>query len=136
MPLAKTAKHLSFKQMTESNTTSPAPILALPADLIFGARIRATAESTGANVLIAKNPADLIEKAAAQPRLIILDLDRRGLEIGAVIPALKAASSAPILAYVAHTETMKIQQAKQAGADKVIARGAFANQLAELLKLY
>lgn len=136
MPLAKTLKYLSLKQMTESNTTSPAPILALPADLIFGARIRATAESTGANVLIAKNPADLIEKAAAQPRLIILDLDRRGLEIAATIAALKAATSATILAYVSHVQTDAIQEAKKAGADKVIARGAFANQLAELLKLY
>lgn len=122
--------------MTEYHAMSVAPVLALPADLIFAARIRATAESTGATVHIAKNPEDLLARAAEQPRLIILDLDRRGLKIAETIAALKAATSAPILAYVSHVQTEAIQEAKKAGADKVIARGAFANQLAELLKLY
>ena len=122
--------------MTDTNSNPAAPVLALPADLIFGARIRATAESSGVTVYIAKNPEDLLAKAAEQPRLIILDLDRRGLRITDVITQLKAVTTAPILAYVSHVQTDAIQEAKQAGATKVIARGAFANQLGELLKLY
>ena len=112
-------------------------MIALPADLIFGARIRATAESVGANVVIAKSPEDVLSKAAeAGTRLIILDLDRRGLDIADLITKLKATSTAPILAYVSHVREDAIREAKQAGADRVIARGAFANQLADLLKLY
>lgn len=112
-------------------------VLALPADLIFGARIRATAESVGATVIIAKNPDEVLAKAADKDtRLIILDLDRRGLNITDVVKQLKATSSAPILAYVSHVREDAIREAKAAGADRVIARGAFANQLADLLKLY
>ena len=112
-------------------------MVALPADLIFGARIRAAAESVGANVVIAKSPEDVLSRAAEPgTRLIILDLDRRGLDIAGVITKLKAASTAPILAYVSHVREDAIREAKQAGADRVIARGAFASQLADLLKLY
>ena len=122
--------------MTDDNSKPAGPVLALAADLIFGARIRATAETSGVPVYIARNADDLLAKAAEQPRLIILDLDRRGLMITDLITKLRAATTAPILAYVSHVQTDAIQEAKKAGADKVIARGAFANQLAELLKLY
>ena len=123
--------------MADSSVSRTGNVIALPADLIFGARIRAAAESAGANVVIAKSPEDVLSRAAeAETRLIILDLDRRGLDIADVITKLKATSTAPILAYVSHVREDAIREAKQAGADRVIARGAFANQLADLLKLY
>jgi DNA-binding NarL/FixJ family response regulator len=74
--------------------------------------------------------------AATETRLVILDLDRRGLDISNTVKQLKATSSATILAYVSHVAEDAIREAREAGADKVIARGAFANQLVELLKLY
>ena len=122
--------------MPDSNVVRSGAIVALPADLIFGARIRATAESVGEPVIIAKNPEDLIARVGeGKTRLVILDLDRRGLAITQVIEQLKAASDAMILAYVSHVREDAIREAKAAGA-KVIARGAFANQIGELLKLY
>jgi CheY-like chemotaxis protein len=128
---------LCCKHMAYSTQSANGVVVALPADLIFGARIRATAESVGASVIIAKNPDDLLAKIGEQEtRLIILDLDRRGLLIADVVKQLKATSSAPILAYVSHVREEAIQEAKRAGADRVIARGAFANQLADLLKMY
>jgi CheY-like chemotaxis protein len=123
--------------MPDLDVKKDGTVVALPADLIFGARIRATAESVGAHVIIAKNPDDVLARAADEgTRLIILDLDRRALNITDVITRLKAASSAPILAYVSHVREDAIREAKAAGADRVIARGAFANQLADLLTLY
>jgi CheY-like chemotaxis protein len=123
--------------MPDLDVSKKGNVLALPADLIFGARIRATAESVGASVIIAKSPDDLLARAADQEtRLIILDLDRRGLNITDVVKKLKATSSAPILAYVSHVREDAIREAKAAGADRVIARGAFANQLGDLLVLY
>jgi DNA-binding response OmpR family regulator len=123
--------------MPDSTVSANGNVIALPADLIFGARIRATAESVGANVIIAKNPEDMLSKAAEPGvRLMILDLDRRGLNITDMIGRLKATSNAPILAYVSHVREDAIREAKQAGADRVIARGAFAKQLADLLKIY
>ena len=123
--------------MADSYGRSGGLVIALPADLIFGARIRAAADGAGTNIIIAKNPDDVLNKAAdPETRLIILDLDRRGLNIADLISRLKATSPARILAYVSHVREDAIQEAKRAGADKVIARGAFANQLQELLKIY
>ena len=122
--------------MPDSNVSRSGVIVALPADLIFGARIRATAESVGADVLIAKNPQDLLTRVGEnETRLIILDLDRRGMNITETIQKLRATSSAPILAYVSHVQEDAIREAKAAGADKVIARGSFAKQLPDLLRI-
>ena len=123
--------------MPDSTVSRPGVVVALPADLIFGARIRASAESAGTPVVIAKNPEDLLAKVGEHDaRLVILDLDRRGLDIARILEQLKAASSATILAYVSHVREDAIREARAAGADKVIARGAFANQLVELLRIY
>lgn len=123
--------------MPDSNVSHDAAVLALPADLIFGARIRASAEQAGVAVVVAKNPEDLLRKLRdSQARLIILDLDRRGLAITDLMQRIKALSPAPILAYVSHVQEAAIREAQAAGADKVIARGAFAKQLVDLLKIY
>jgi DNA-binding response OmpR family regulator len=109
-------------------------IVALAADLIFSARIRATAQAQNVSVTLARDVADFLTKVRnEQPRLAILDLDRRGLDITQTVAALKALN-VPLLAYVSHTEEAAIAEARAAGADQVLARGAFANQLAELLK--
>lgn len=123
--------------MPDSEVSRGGAVLALPADLIFGARIRATAEEVGTAVVIAKNPDDLIARLAeTEPRFVILDLDRRELNVSEIVKQIKATSSAPILAYVSHVREDLIREARDAGADKVIARGAFAKQLGDLLKLY
>ncbi len=119
--------------MPDTNRSGGA-VLALPADLIFGARIRAAAEQAGVAVTIAKNPDDLLARIAEeQPRLIILDLDRRGLAIADVVARIRAQSAAKILAYVSHVREDAIQEARAAGVDRVMARGAFAKQVAEIL---
>jgi CheY-like chemotaxis protein len=123
--------------MTDASVSRSGIVLALPADLIFGARIRATAESVGAVTVIAKDPKDLLVKLSEnETRLVILDLDRRGLDIADTIKQIKATSPVTILAYVSHVREDAIREARGAGADKVIARGAFAHQLADLLKLF
>lgn len=123
--------------MPDSLVSRNGVVIALPADLIFGARIRATAEAVGASVIIARSPEDLLAKLRdTETRMVILDLDRRGLGISETVKQIKAAASAPLLAYVSHTNEAAIREARAAGADKVIARGAFAQQLPELLKTF
>jgi DNA-binding response OmpR family regulator len=123
--------------MPDSLVSRNGVVIALPADLIFGARIRATAEAVGASVIIARSPEDLLAKLRdTETRMVILDLDRRGLGISDTVKQIKAASTAPLLAYVSHTNEAAIRDARAAGADKVIARGAFAQQLPDLLKTF
>lgn len=110
-------------------------IVALSADMIFAARIRSAAESAGANAYLAKNVDDfLIRVRSGKPRLAVLDLDRRGVDVRAVVEEVKSAG-VELLCYVSHVREDLITLARTAGADRVMARGAFAKQLVELLRI-
>jgi len=110
------------------------PIVALTADLIFGSRVRAAAEAENVRVILARDVQDFLTKIRAeQPRLAILDLDRRGINVTDVVQSVKR-ENVELLAYVSHVREDAIRQARDAGADRVIARGAFAKQLNEILK--
>ena len=109
-------------------------VIALPADLIFGARIRSVAEAAGLNVMLAKDVADLMAKIGEhKARLAILDLDRRGLNVHDAVTSIKQ-SGVPLLCYVSHVREDLIAEAKEAGADRVIARGAFSRNMEQLLR--
>jgi len=109
-------------------------IVALPADLIFGSRIRSAAESAGASVIIARNVEDFLSNVRLhKPRLAILDMDRRGLDVSDTVKHVKS-ENVELIAYVSHVREDLIDAARVAGAESVLARGAFAKQLAELLK--
>lgn len=104
-------------------------VVALAADMIFAARIRGSAP----HVILAKDAADLLTKVAEKrAQLAVLDLDRRGLDVRATIKELKR-SGVEILCYVSHVREDVIAEARAAGADRVLARGAFAQRIAELL---
>lgn len=111
-------------------------IVALAADMIFASRMRGAAAATNTEVVLARDAADFLAKIQElKPRLAILDLDRRGLDVAAVVRAAKTAADTQLLAYVSHVREDLIAEARQAGADRVMARGAFANQMADLLKV-
>lgn len=110
------------------------PIVALTADLIFGSRVRAAATAENVSIILAKDVADFLTKIRAEkPRLAILDLDRRGLDVRDVVQQVKR-EHVELLAYVSHVREDAIREAREAGADRVMARGAFAKQLNEILR--
>jgi CheY-like chemotaxis protein len=105
-------------------------VVALTADMIFAARIRGAAP----HVVLARDVKDLLSRVAeTKPDLVVLDMDRRGLDVRGTVEQLKAADI-EVLCYVSHVREDLISEAREAGADKVMARGAFANQLATLLR--
>lgn len=105
-------------------------VVALTADMIFAARIRGTAP----HVVLARDAKDLLTKVGEiKPGLVVLDMDRRGLNVREVVQQLKTAGI-EVLCYVSHVREDLIAEAKEAGADRVLARGAFARQMGELLK--
>lgn len=104
-------------------------VVALAADLIFAARIRGAAP----HVVLARDPADLLAKVEElHPRLVVVDMDRRGLQVADVVTRLKQAG-VEVLCYVSHVREDLIAEARSAGADRVLARGAFAQRMGELL---
>jgi CheY-like chemotaxis protein len=115
-----------------------APALALPADLMFAARIRAAALAAGVPIEIFARPEPLTAAARdVAPRLVFIDLDARNWDPVTVIRSLRqdtATATTRIIAFVSHVRQDAIKAARAAGADRVMARSAFARELPELLR--
>ncbi len=130
--------------MSEMPSTLPEPdgpsksgrILAWPADLVAGARLRGAAETAGMELRLVRS-ADELERAARteSPRLIVVDLEARG-DPAAAIARLKAepgTARIPLVAFAPHVKEEAIAAARAAGAERVLARGAFFRDLPRLL---
>lgn len=113
------------------------PVLAHAADMIFAARLREAASAVGTDLLLARKPQDWLQQARdRKPRLLVLDLDTRSLDPVALISETKAdplLRDIPIIAYVSHVREDIIAEAQHAGADRVMARGAFAKNMQHIL---
>lgn len=113
------------------------PILAAVDDFLFRSKIRATAKQVGVDMAFAADADEMLAKARElKPSLLIFDLNSAKTDPIPTIAALKAdPSTAGIraLGFVSHVDTLTISAAKRAGADEIVARGAFATNLAEIL---
>jgi PleD family two-component response regulator len=112
-------------------------ILVAVDDLLFSSKIRTTAKQTGVDVVFARTPAEILERARTLvPSLVIFDLNSAKADPIATVESMKAdASLASIrtLGFVSHVHTDIIDAARHAGIDDVMARSAFAGQLADIL---
>jgi len=112
-------------------------VLAVVDDLLFSSKIRAVAARTGCDVVFVRTPADVIpEIARRQPALVIVDLDRDALNPAELIRAIRndpATAATRIVGFVSHVHAERIQAAREAGADSVLARSAFVATLPDLL---
>lgn len=112
--------------------------LALVADLIFASRIRGVAAAVGARVRTVGSASELLDAArAVSPRLIILDLDARGVDVAGLVEYIKsdpALAAIPVVVFGSHVEGARLRAAREAGADRVLARSAFVRDLPALLR--
>jgi CheY-like chemotaxis protein len=113
-------------------------ILVAVDDLLFSSKIRATGKQVGAELTFARTPPEILEHArTGQPSMLIIDLNSAKADPIETIAALKrdpATSSIRTIGFVSHVHTALIAAARQAGADEVMARSAFAGNLAEILQ--
>jgi CheY-like chemotaxis protein len=112
-------------------------VLAVVDDFLFRSKIRTTAKQAGVEITFSKTADEVLEQARAlKPSLVILDLNSAVLSPIETIAALKSdpgLSSIPTLGFVSHVDAARISAARAAGADEVMARSAFAGNLAEIL---
>lgn len=112
-------------------------VLGLVHDLFFGARIRETARALSVPCEIVKDPAVLLERAAAaQPSVVIVDMSLRSGDPAAAVRALKAdgrTSTISVVGYLFDSDDAAIRAARAAGCDKVLSRGGFTQRLAEII---
>ena len=113
-------------------------ILAIVDDLMFASKIRATAARLDVPVVFARSTAAaLAEMRKCAPSIAILDLNNRGTDPLGTVAAMKqdpGLAAIPTLGFVSHVQTDVIDAARRAGVDEVIARSAFTERLAEILR--
>ena len=109
--------------------------IAIVSDLIFSSRITGTASQVGATCKVVKDLASLQDALeAGEADTVLMDLSCDGLAPQEAIRTIK--SNCPgvrVVAFCSHVQTELMAQAKSAGADLVLPRSAFAQQLPQLL---
>ena len=113
-------------------------ILAVVEDLLFTVKISDAAKRAGLEVEFVKSERDVIEKATQEkPLLIILDLNFSAVEPLKLISKVKAdgeMKQISVIGYLSHVQGELKQQAQDAGANMVMARSAFSQNLQQILK--
>ena len=113
-------------------------ILAVLDDLMFMSKIKTTAGQLGVAVTFARSAdAALTEMRKAAPSLVILDLNNARIDPLGIVSSMKqdpALAAIPTVGYASHVQTDVIDAARQAGVGDVMARSAFTQQLAEILR--
>lgn len=113
-------------------------VLAAVDDFLFRSKIRAVAKHVGVEVRFAQTQEEILAQARAlKPAVVILDLNSAKSDPVATIAALKAdAGTAGVrtIAFASHVHVDLINSARNAGADQVLPRSAFATHLADILK--
>lgn len=110
-------------------------IAAIVDDLLFGSKILAATDAAGEHVTFVRGAADPVtEAASAGASLVIVDLGRAGA--AETIRELRRAlgEAVSIVAFASHVRTDLIAAARQAGADRVLARSAFVAELPSLVR--
>jgi CheY-like chemotaxis protein len=106
-------------------------------DLLFSSKIRTVAKQAGVDVTFARTPTDILDRARSdRPSLIIFDLNCGKTDPVATIAALKTdptLADIPTLGFASHVHADLINAARNAGAEQVLARSAFAGNLADIL---
>ena len=111
-------------------------VLAAIPDLFFSSKVSGTARQLGISFQLAGSRQALLEAARSRPDLIIVDLDADSVDPLGVVGELRslAPSGAPrLIAFASHVRETVLQQAREAGYDDVLTRGALAANLPGLL---
>ncbi len=112
-------------------------VLAVVEDLLFTVKISDAAKRAGLQVEFLKSEEDVIGKAAERPLLIIMDLNCACVEPIRLISNLKsnpATKPISIIGFLSHVQGELKQKAQEAGANIVMARSAFSQNLQQILR--
>ncbi|HLK19830.1 MAG TPA: hypothetical protein VKT81_12780 [Bryobacteraceae bacterium] len=113
-------------------------ILAVVDDLLFTVKISDAAKRAGFDAEFVKSEKDVMDKAAHdKPLLIILDLNNNSVKPLDLIAKLKGNGDLrhiSLIGYLSHVQGELKQKAQEAGANIVMARSAFSQNLPQILK--
>ena len=99
-------------------------------DLFFTSKISAIARQGGSDVVFCRSAEGVTPECVR----IFVDLNATTFDAVAEIGKLKASHAAPIVAYFSHVQVDLRRRAEEAGANQVLPRSAFVEQLPALLR--
>lgn len=104
-------------------------VLLLERDLFFSVKIRETLRHLNYETVVARNEDDFGRKlAASAPALAIINIATAGVAWERVIAQARAAN-VPVLAFGPHVDLEAQQQARRAGANRVVSNAKLAKDL-------
>lgn len=110
-------------------------VLAVVNDIFFSAKITEAAKRAGVTLQYVTNEKDLLEKAKANPALIIFDLNFDAVRPLELIKKLKEDAGLKhisLLGYLSHVQGDLKLAAQQTGCDVVLPRSAFSMNMQEI----
>ena len=114
--------------------TASASVVAVVSDLIFATKITSTAATLGVTVKVVRSLDQLSTRLSEDAdAMVLVDLEADGLD-GVAAVSLCRESDRKVIAFGSHVRTDLLAAARDAGADEVLPRSAFATRLAALLK--
>jgi len=111
-------------------------VVALVDDLLFLSRIREAARGTPVEIRSARSPAAVLQASRDGARLVLVDADSARLPWEESVRALRAEGGRavpPVVAFLSHVHAERAEAARAAGCTRVLARGAFVQELPGLL---
>jgi hypothetical protein len=105
-------------------------VVAVVTDLFFQSRINSAGRAAGRQVRFVTNEKELSD--VAEFGVALVDLDA-GLDVPAAIRRLKSVSGRPVVAFGPHLDTAARKAAKAAGADRVLAKSRFVEDLTRIV---
>ena len=112
-------------------------VLAVVSDLFFSVKINDAAKRAGMSVEFVKDEHEVLTKAKSKPSLIIFDLNFESVNPLDIITKLKSNAelkNISVIGYLSHVQGELKQKAHETGCDMVLARSAFSQNLAQILK--
>ena len=112
-------------------------VLAVVSDLFFSVKITDAAKKAGMTIELIKDPQEVLARAKTKPSVIILDLNFDDAQPLDLIGKLKSSADykgVSLIGYLSHVQGDLKQAAQDAGCDMVMARSAFSQNLAQILK--
>ena len=121
------------------SASAPPQVLIVCTDLIFSTKITGTAKALKQTYGVARTSerlGELLDGSAGNavvPTLII-DLNSAGIDPIAMIFEAKAHAARPrVVAFLSHVDVELAEAARMAGADRVMARSGFVNELPAII---
>jgi len=114
-------------------TLGRSPVVVAISDLMLGSRAREALKALGLDAVVASSQEDLARRLDEGARLFIIDLGEPAWSPVESIRRARA-NGIPVLAFGRHTDVETLDAAREAGADRVVPRSAFAASLPDLVR--